>query len=386
MVIRLGDVDDSLIERVYGTGSAWSPAPGDGLGAEGTVAKLAAAAVNDDDAGTDSDDSFLYEAPRGLPHIDASSLNRAQPPLADWEQEALARERNAQLQFNDDQNLEQVLMISPRDQDPMLEDPAPYPMLGYDQDQDDSGVSFDMGLGPDSPEPIAQPPGPVSPPARPEESELKLTGAAKERVTQGGKKPPTRGRPSTKETAAVPTAGPSTPPPREQTTNQPRPSAAGAASIAASIGDNDMFRKQREAATRHELELERQQRNTEATAARQAEEDAWEPKRDESGRLVYVHTQTGETSRDPFGASGGGAAPTVTSSAGQQDAPESLMPAGVAFNPSSRWQVVYVGDNRTGEHYFVQQPLPGASVDGDLPTQWDPPEEGVCGYFDDDED
>lgn len=374
MAIRLGDVDDSLMERAYGTANAWSPAPGDGLGAEGMVAKLAAAAMNDDDAGTDSDDSLLYEAPRGLPHIDASLLNRAQPPMAGWEQAALARERNAQLQFNNDSDLEQVLMISPRDD----------PMLGYDQD--DSGVSFDLGLGPDSPEPmavavVAPLPGPVSPPPRLEEGGVKLTGAAKERVVQSGKRAPTRGRPSAKQTVVVPAAGPSTPPPREETAaSQPKPSAAGVASIAASIGDNDMFRKQREATIRQEDELEQQRRDTEATAARLAEEEAWEPQRDESGNLLYVHSRTGETSWNPFAAP---STPTATSSAGQQqDVP--TLPAGVRFNPTSQWQVLYVGDNRTGQHYFVKQPLPGED-DDDFPTQWDPPEEGVCGFFDDDE-
>lgn len=66
-------------------------------------------------------------------------------------------------------------------------------------------------------------------------------------------------------------------------------------------------------------------------------------------------------------------------------APGPDLPPGEKYNPQSRWELLYTGPNRTGDRYYVQQPLPGDET-GDLLTQWDPPSEGVRGYGDFDED
>ena len=63
------------------------------------------------------------------------------------------------------------------------------------------------------------------------------------------------------------------------------------------------------------------------------------------------------------------------------------LPPGEKYNPQSRWELLYTGPNRTGDRYYVQQPLPGDDSDtGGLLTQWDAPSEGVRGYGDFDED
>ena len=61
------------------------------------------------------------------------------------------------------------------------------------------------------------------------------------------------------------------------------------------------------------------------------------------------------------------------------------LPPGENYNPDSRWEILYTGPNRTGERYYVQQPLPDDDTD-ELVTQWETPSEGVRGFGDFDED
>ena len=61
------------------------------------------------------------------------------------------------------------------------------------------------------------------------------------------------------------------------------------------------------------------------------------------------------------------------------------LPPGEKYNPVSRWEILYTGPNRTGERYYVQQPLPDDDT-GELVTQWEAPSEGVRGFGDFDED
>jgi hypothetical protein len=396
--------DDSLMNdektralgQAFGDMNSWGTG---GVETGGSVAKLAAAALNDDDCGTESDDSTTYDPPPGPPHIPASQLNDAQPPIEAWEHLALERERRMNLQFDVD-GLEQVRMISPRED------------AGHEFDDSSllSSASFDDGLGPDSPElhqrdahtsdehsAVAaiviqtayrghgvrkqglldspeRPAGPVSPPPRAESDHIKLTTVAKGRAHTSGRGKPARGR----ALRGADVAAPSTPPPRDSPTvvtsgtgQADSVVAAGAGGIATAFAENELFRKQREAANRAEEKATRKRLESEAIVAREVAEDAWDAW-DAEGQLDYKNTQTGATSRDPFADS-------------QSQSPP--LPAGVRYNPESRWELLYTEStrNRTGDPYYVQQPLPGDDT-SELLTQWEAPPEGVNGFGEFDED
>ena len=136
--VPYGDEHKALeLQRAFEAASADAPAsPGWPAGPTGMVAALAQAALegggSDEDA--ESEDSALYDPPPGPPHVPAALLNQAEPPVAQWEEMAAARESGVRLQFGAHLT-EHVRMISPRD------------AQEHDDGYDDSFASFDDGLG-----------------------------------------------------------------------------------------------------------------------------------------------------------------------------------------------------------------------------------------------